>query len=219
MTVLIQDTFTGADGNLTSHAPDVGGAWALSAGSASSLRLVSNTLRMPSATAGTLACYCTTAIAETTDLYLEFDVKFTSNASYCEVGFARNGASFSNSDKLLTIEFTSDSSNNLVGIDFDTTSSTGIVALNTSYTVRIEFANVAGNTIQTIYVGGVLKLTASLASATPDWFAGPLAVFIQDASGIQNAIVDNIEFGTFGAPPTPPASDFWTAFVGSHEVP
>lgn len=219
MAIKIQDTFTGANGNFVSHSPDVGAAWATYGGAAADMKIVSNTLRLNTGVSGTASSYSTTTISEVTDLYLQFDVKFTSNASYCEVGFTRNGSSYGNSDKFITIEFTDDANNDIIGIDYDTTYSTGITALNTFYTVRSEFVNVAGNTIQTVYVDSNLVLTASFATPTPDWFAGPLAVYIQDASGIQNAIIDNLEFGTL-APVVPPITpDFWTSFVGSHEVP
>lgn len=201
MTTFVDDDFSGS-GTLASRTGAVGATWTTDAvvGDHVSANLIvsGGELMRAAATTGESAAYPSGSV--TGDFTITFPVRFVSWSAGVRDGDV----------------YLYDASNTVfaaIGTSITAyVAGQGTAAFSptpgTTYTV--EFKSLSG--VWSLKVDGSTLLTGAAGS-----LSHPVSVSIYDRDGSQVARMASYTIASAGAPP--PASDFWTSFVGSHEVP
>jgi hypothetical protein len=201
VTTFVQDTFTGSAGNLTGHTGETGATWTMDSvigsGTASDMVLSgSGELKRATGTTGNAAAYPSGTV--TGDHSVEIVAQFINAGAHLgQIGLwdatGTEICEFGTNGNFLY----------LAGAG----SSSFTFAFATTYTFVLD--SIAG--VLTLKKDGSTILTTSGS------YTLPLSIGLYDNDGSSVARVTSFKIESAGAPP--PASDFWTSFVGSHEVP
>jgi hypothetical protein len=217
VTVLVQDSFTDTDAtSIEAHAPEVGSGYALVHGtSAGEAHIESGRLKHLFGDNGPANFYNLTALP-TNEIAIEVTLRFVDDA-FCELELTRNGTDYGNPDKFVILDFFSSGNASITSQNETASLNSVLTALNTDYVLRVEFTEVAGDTQITYFIDDVQVMQDTMSGT---WFDGALGFNVWDSTGVSAMRVDDLLVETLEdvPPEEEEPSEFWTAFVGSHEV-
>lgn len=201
MTIFVQDTFTGTS-TLAAHTGETGATWTIDPvvgdGNTSELIVTGGEFMKAAAATGETAAYPSGTV--TGDFTIEFPIRFVGWSA----GVKDGDVYFYDATNTVFAAIGTSITAYLAGLGTAAFSPTP----GTTYTVRFE--SVSG--VWTLKVDGGTLLTGSALSITH-----PISLSLYDRDGSQVARMASYTIESAGPPP--PASDFWTSFVGSHEIP
>lgn len=221
MTTYVSDTFTGANGTLiAAHTADVGSGYTRwYTFSDVNWEIQSNTLRLKDF-AGSLFDHWVwnNATLPSADYEMSIDVILSGGVSGFEVALLARG---DGTDALVAYlqVIGPGSTAQITGRNSGGGSSDNALNLSVADgTHTVDFI-VSGNT-QTLTYDGVVVLTQTISTFSS---AGTAGFSLDHSMSLNQVSLNNFLVQSYSAPPPPPPpappADFWTSFVGSHEVP